>query len=60
MLRKEKAMLHNNIHASQKERISSFVTPRSLLRVLTHFHFFEAFSEDRLRIQFVSLMQYDV
>jgi hypothetical protein len=60
MLRKEKAMLRNNIHALQKERISSFVTPRSLLCVLAHFHFIEAFSEDCLLIQFVSLMQYDV
>jgi hypothetical protein len=32
----------------------------SLHCTLVHFHFYKAFSEDRLRIQFVSLVRYDV
>jgi hypothetical protein len=32
----------------------------SFLCALAHFDFYKAFSEDRLRIQFVSLVRYDV
>jgi hypothetical protein len=72
MLRKEKdpcfvkiSKLHKNIHAS-KTRDPFFYNRTdetiflSLLCALAHFHFYKAFSEDRLRIQFVSLMRYDV
>jgi hypothetical protein len=32
----------------------------SLLCALAHFHFYKAFSENQLGIQFVSLVRYDV
>jgi hypothetical protein len=47
----------------RKQGIPSFVTEAvflSLLCALAHFHFYKAFSENRLRIQFVSLVRYAV
>jgi hypothetical protein len=61
-------MICKDIHASQRG-FPSFVTrlmklfSRSLLRALVHFHFYEAFAEDQLRIRFSCHwcdMMYDV
>jgi hypothetical protein len=66
MLRKEKDPCFAKISMLRKEGFLLLwqgwwiCISRSLLRALAHFHFYEAFAEDQLRIQFVSLMQYDV
>jgi hypothetical protein len=72
MLRKEKIScfvkisILCKISKLHKQRIPSFCNRAdetvflSLLCALAHFHFYKAFSDDWLRIQFVSSVQYDV
>jgi hypothetical protein len=58
-------MLHKIIHVSKTRdpffrNIADETALLGLLLCLGTFLFHEAFSEDRLRIQFVSLVRYDV